>query len=383
MNYKLPDINLLSTSSDDNEAEEMESAWKQADIITDCLDQFGMRVEIDTDGISIGPQLVRFSGIAAERVPIRKLPNLATELQYSLGAESVSIEAPIPGQKFVGISVSREKRRTVMLGDVIHSAQSPLTVPLGISPDNQVISHSIKDMPHLLVGGVTGGGKSIALHSMICSLLMTTTPDELQLMLVDSKCVEMPQYEGIPNLITPVITDAYEAVDFFKALVLMMDKRYKFAQEMGARSLDELNEKLSPENKIPYILVVCDEIADLMFLSKHDVEESITRIAGKARAVGIHVILATQSPRREVISGLLKSNLPSRIGFSTSSSLDSRIIMDSMGCENLLGNGDMLFSNQGKSPIRLQSPLITSAEIESIVDSLRQNYPLNKELVAA
>lgn len=814
--YNLPCINLLSTSSDHNEAEEMESAWKQADLITDCLDQFGMRVEIDN--IAIGPQIVRFSGICAEKVAVKKLPSMSTELQYALGAESVTIEAPIPGQKFVGISVSRENRRMVTLGDVIHSAASPLTVPLGVSPENKIITHDIRTMPHLLVGGVTGGGKALALdtpvptpdgwttmgeikigdkifdekgnicsvtkafsikynrpcyevtfsdgtkviadadhqwltdtafvrnsrnrssarikkaesewaprvrdaikhcktspvtcrelaaelnikdhvvtsavvssgmkhigdktfqmkqnysgktvmktkharlydrldllkrilyqaqnkgldqthktpkskivttqqiadtvrvktrnnranhsipiaesinlpeknlildpytlgiwlgdgtsstgcittadkevvdriesnglkvkprykycyrinnltsllrlkkvlnnkhipleylrssttqrfqileglmdsdgsanktgscefyntnlkliedvyelicslgikatinskkaiykekdcgicyiisftteynvfglkrkttiqntnksrktnelryivsvistptvpvrcisvdsnshlflisksyipthnssglHSLICSLLMTTTPKELMFHMFDSKMTELVMYDGIPNLLAPVITDPYEAVEHFHALTIMMDKRYKLAQELGARTLDEMNEKLSYDDQLPYILVVVDEIADLMLLSKHEVEESITRISGKARAVGIHLILATQSPRREIISGLLKSNLPSRLAFATSSPLDSRIILDKMGAQDLLGKGDAMFSDQGKSPVRLQSPFVSTDEISSIVDFWRNSVSENEELIAA
>jgi DNA segregation ATPase FtsK/SpoIIIE, S-DNA-T family len=350
-----------------DETEDMERAWKDADVITDRLDELGMRCECAD--IHVGPQVISYDMIASEKIAVRKLPVLAPELAYELGSESVVINAPKPGTKFVTIEIANPNRQLVTLKDVIHAAESPLTVPLGISPDNKIISHSIKNMPHLLVGGTTGSGKSSGLNSLICSLLLTTTPDELQFMLFDTKQVELTVYEGIKNLITPVVTDPFEAVIHFKALVGMMDKRYKFAQEMGAKSLDELNEKLIPYgHKIPYLLVVVDEIADLMFLSKHEVEESITRIAGKARAVGIHLVLATQSPRREVISGLLKSNLPSRLAFATSSPLDSRIILDKMGAESLLGAGDAMFSDQGKAPVRLQSPFVSSDEIEYIVN---------------
>lgn len=259
---------------------------------------------------------------------------------------------------------------------------SDLSFPLGIDTNNNIVKCNIPSCPHLLVCGVTGSGKTVGLHSMICSLLMSTTPNDLLFWMFDVKMVELVKYENIPNLATPVITDPYDAIENFEALVYLMEKRYKFAQEMGARNLDELNEKLPYGEKIPYIVVVVDEIADMMFLSKHKVEESITRIAGKARAVGIHLILATQSPRREVISGLLKANLPSRLGFSTSSPLDSRIIMDCMGCEKLLGQGDCLYSEQGRPPKRIQAPFISSGEIEKVVNHWR-NSVSDREKVAA
>lgn len=243
-----------------------------------------------------------------------------------------------------------------------------LNFPLGIDTSNNIIHCNIAEAPHILVAGETGAGKSVCLHSIICSLLMTTTPADLLLHLTDTKSVELTVYDDIPNLIAPVVTDAFEAVENFHALVDMMEKRYKIAREYGAKSLDELNHKLPYSDRFPYILVVVDEVADLIMLSKREVEECIVRIAQKARAVGIHLILATQSPRREIITGILKCNLPTRIGFSTTSSLDSRIIMDSMGCEKLLGNGDALFSDQGRAPIRFQSPYISSDEIESIVN---------------
>src|SRR3984957_6088059 len=241
-----------------------------------------------------------------------------------------------------------------------------LDIHLGISPTNEVISFDLAEAPHCLVAGTTGSGKSTALHSIICSLLMKTTPDELMFMMVDTKMVELPRYDGIPNLLTPCITDAWDAIDSLKALVATMEQRYKLAKEYNAKDLIELNEKLTTGQKLPYILVVIDEVADLMALSKNEVEESVVRIAQKARACGIHLIVSTQSPRREVITGLLKCNLPSRIGFSTTSALDSNII-GVKGCENLFGNGDMMFSNQGRAPIRLQSPFISSEEIDSIV----------------
>lgn len=380
MNYQLPPISLLSKSPHSDQTEQEELAAREGDLITDRLDQLGMRCEIEK--IDIAPQTILFSAIAAERVQVRLLPRLTAELAYELGATSVNIQAPIPGEKFIGITINNKCRRIVNLGDVIEATKSPLTIPLGIDSMNNIISHDIKIMPHCLVAGTTGSGKSNFLHTMICSLLMKTTPDELLFHLTDTKMVELPIYDGIPNLMCECVTDSYDAIEHFKALVSMMEERYKLAQEYHAKSLPELNEKLPPDHKLPYILVIVDEVADLIFLSKHDVEESITRIAGKARAVGIHMILATQSPRREVISGLLKSNLPSRLGFSTSSELDSRIIIDKNGCGSLTGNGDVYFSDQGRAPIRLQAPFIDSNEISSIVAHCRDQSIISERIAA-
>jgi S-DNA-T family DNA segregation ATPase FtsK/SpoIIIE len=362
LNYQLPPINILSKSPQTDLAEQYEQATREGDLLEDKTEQLGSRLNIEE--IHIGPQVISYDCIPAEKVLARSLRALAADLQLELGCETISIQAPNPGSKFVSVEIPNKNRRTILLGDVINSANSPLEFPLGVDTENNTLAFDIRKAPHILCGGTTGAGKSTMLHSIICSLLMKTTPDDLLFWMCDTKMVELTAYDNIPNLLCPVITDPYDAVESFKALVLMMEDRYSLAQEYRAKNLDELNSRLI--KKLPYILVIVDDIADLMFLSKHDVEESITRIAGKARAVGIHLLLATQSPRREVVSGLLKSNLPSRIGFSTQSGLDSRIIMDCMGCQNLIGNGDMLFSNQGRAPVRIQAPFISTDEIESI-----------------
>lgn len=257
-----------------------------------------------------------------------------------------------------------------------------LDIPLGISPNNEVIYYNLADAPHCLIAGCTGSGKSSMLHSIICSLLMKTTPDELMFMFIDSKQIELTQYDGIPNLLCPCITDAWDAIDNLKALVATMEQRYKLAQEYGAKDLIELNEKLPLGQKLPYILVVIDEVADLMALSKNEVEESVVRIAQKARACGIHLVVATQSPRREVISGLLKTNLPTRMAFAVGSALDSRIILDAQGAQDLLGNGDCLFSEQGRPARRIQCPYISSIEIESIAEHWRNQIYFHDKVAA-
>ncbi len=256
---------------------------------------------------------------------------------------------------------------------------SDFTFPLGVRPDNNIINCNIPSCPHILVAGQTGSGKSTMLHSMICSLLMKFTPDEVVFHLTDTKKNELDIYNGIPNLIAPVVDDSWDAIQHFQALVHVMENRYQLAQEYNSKNLEELNERLPPGQKLPYILIIVDEIADLMYLSKHTVEESVVRLAQKSRAVGIHLILATQSPRREVVTGLLKANLTSRLAFSTSSELDSRIILDKNGSGQLIGNGDALYSFNGTGLQRLQSPLITSAEISAVVDWWKDQIYWQKE----
>lgn len=373
-------ISLLSKSPEHDVADQMEFAWKEADIIVEKMDQLGARIEVED--IKISPQVITYYCVAAEKVRVKEVSKFSDDLQYELGSQSISISAPQPGSKFITISVPNTSRRVVLLGDVIESAESPLTVPLGIDIENQIVAVPINEMPHMLVAGTTGAGKSVCLSSIVTSLLMATTPADLLFMMVDTKQVEMTAFENIPNLLCPVITDAYEAIDNFEALVAIMESRYALAKEYNCKTLDELNSKLPYSDRKPYILVICDEIADLMYLSKHKIEESIIRIAQKARAVGIHLILATQSPRRDIITGLLKANLSSRIGFATTSGLDSRIIMDKMGCENLLGDGDLLYSHQGKAPIRIQGAYVSPGEISAVVNRCR-NQSSTLEMVAA
>jgi DNA segregation ATPase FtsK/SpoIIIE, S-DNA-T family len=245
---------------------------------------------------------------------------------------------------------------------------SNLEFPLGLNTNNEVVYCDLQIAPHLLIAGATGAGKSVGLHSMICALLSKNTPDDLMFMMIDTKMVELSSYEDIPHLLCPIVDEAYDAVDKLRALVGVMEKRYSLAKSLSARTLDEINEKLAESEELPYIVVVCDEIADLIMTSRREVEESIVRIAQKARAVGIHLVLATQSPRREIITGILKCNLPSRLCFSTSSELDSRIVLDQNGAGNLSGSGDALYSEQGKTPTRIQGAYVSSEEISSLVN---------------
>ena len=377
-NWILPDTNILRKSDPYDETEQMESAWKEADIIREKMDQMGARIEVED--IKIGPQIISYYCVVAEGVRVREVTKFADDLAYELGCESIRVNAPQMGSKFVVIEVPNKSRQTIFTGDVISSAHAPLEFPLGVDPSNCVIGQDIRQAPHILIAGQTGAGKSIALHNMICSLLMKTTPADLLLHLTDTKQTELTYYNGIPNLLCDCVTDAYEAVDHFSALVSTMEKRYDIAQEYGAKDLYELNEKLG--KPLPYILVVVDEIADLIYISKHQVEEAIVRIAQKARAVGMHLVLATQSPRREIITGILKANLTSRMAFSTASELDSRIIIDKNGAGALIGLGDCLFSSNGTGLQRVQSPYISTNEISRIVEFWRNQQSQTTEIAA-
>lgn len=379
-NWSLPNINILSRSDDIDDNEQMEIAAREGDAITDRLDELECRAEVED--IHIGPQVVSYDMALAEKVTVRDIPKWNKDLQYLLGTESLTIHAPMAGTKYIRIEIENKLRKKILIGDVIDSAQAPLTIPIGVAPNNSIIARNIRTFPHCLVAGMTGSGKSLALHSMICSLLMKSTPDELLFLLVDTKQVELTMYDEIPNLLTPVVTDAWEAVDHFSALVYTMEERYKLAQKYGARDLTELNDKLPHSQKLPYILVVVDEIADLIYLSKHEIEEAVVRIAQKARAVGIYLVLATQTPRREIITGILKANLSSRIGFTTASELDSRIIIDKNGCGQLTGNGDAVFIFNGKIPQRIQSPFVSSEEIGAIVKHWHDQIYWQKEIAA-
>lgn len=363
--WELPKNNIFNKSLFNNrDFESTEKAARLGDIIADKFGELGAR--LNPEKIDIGPQIIRFNMVAAEGVPIRTLSKYRDEIAYEIGSKSVRILAPVPGQRVVGVEIENPEPYPVLLGDVVDFSEAPLTFPLGIGPDGSVINCKIPQAPHLLVSGTTGSGKSTMLNSMICSLLSANTPDDLNFMMIDTKQTELIGYENIPHLVTPVITDAYEAIEKLEVLVGIMELRYEEMRRNNVRKIDELNE--NQYHKLPYIFVIIDEVADLMLISKRAVEESIVRIAQKARACGIHLIISTQTPRREIITGILKANLPSRICFQTTSALDSRIVLDQKGGEELLGNGDSLFSDQGRNPIRVQPPYVNSNEINSIVN---------------
>ncbi len=307
-----------------------------------------------------------------------KVAQLKDDLAYALAATDIRILAPIPGKTAVGVEVPNQRRRIVQLGDVYQDAPagwSPLTVWLGKDVGGKAIGADLAKMPHLLVAGTTGAGKSGAINAMLSSLLLRATPHELRLVLIDPKQVELNHYESIPHLLTPVITSPRMAANALQNLVREMEQRYSIMSLAKTRSLIELNRSKAKrgEPPLPYILCVIDELADLMMVAPADVEDSIIRLAQKARAVGIHLVLATQSPRVDVITGMIKANVPSRIAFSVSSQTDSRVILDVNGAESLLGQGDMLFSPVGSSRLqRIQGAYIDEPQIEALTTFWRK-----------
>lgn len=324
-------------------------------------------VPSDLTDINVGPQVIRYEFSTEGRVS--KIKKFQPELMYTVGAESLRILAPIPGKKAIGIEINHPERKYVSFNSLGDLPSDPRVIPLGITPDGDVRYMNLLDGdgPHVLVGGTTGGGKSSWLHTVVCSLLSRFTPEQVELLLVDTKRVELTRYENVKH-VALIATDPWEAIGAFRGLVDHMEHRYEIASELGARNLDELNAKLAGEHYYPPCIVIVDELADLMMTAKADMQEFIVRIAQKARAMGLHLILATQSPRREIVNGLLKSNIPSRLAFATTSELDSRIILDQMGAGALLGKGDALFSAQGRPVYRVQTPLVTDDEIGQIAN---------------
>jgi S-DNA-T family DNA segregation ATPase FtsK/SpoIIIE len=325
-----------------------------------------------------GPHITRYELRLAPGIKVAKVAQLKDDLAYALAAAEIRILAPIPGKQAVGIEVPNARRRIVHLGDVFQEPPpdwSPLTVWLGKDVAGRAIGADLAKMPHLLVAGTTGAGKSAAVNSMLSSILLRATPHEVRMVLVDPKQVELTHYDSIPHLLTPVITSPRQAATALQNLVREMEQRYSQMALARTRTLKDLNEVRArrEEPPLPYILCVIDELADLMMVAPADVEDSIIRIAQKARAVGIHLVLATQSPRVDVITGMIKANVPSRIAFAVSSQTDSRVILDQNGAESLLGMGDMLFSPVGSSRLqRIQGAFIDEPQIEALTGAWRR-----------
>ncbi len=325
-----------------------------------------------------GPHITRYELRLAPGTKVAKVAQLKDDLAYALAATEIRILAPIPGKQAVGVEVPNARRRIVHLGDVFQEPPvdwSPLTVWLGKDIAGRAIGADLAKMPHLLVAGTTGAGKSACVNAMLCSILLRATPHEVRVLLVDPKQVELNHYESIPHLLTPVITSPRMAANALQNLVKEMEQRYGTMSLARTRSLPELNRAREKrgEPPLPYLLCVIDELADLMMVAPADVEDSIIRLAQKARAVGIHLVLATQSPRVDVITGMIKANVPSRIAFAVSSQTDSRVILDQNGAESLLGMGDMLFSPVGSSKLqRIQGAYVDEEQIAELTDSWRK-----------
>jgi DNA segregation ATPase FtsK/SpoIIIE, S-DNA-T family len=382
--FHLPDARILKRSTAEQAKPDTAGQEKTATRLVEALGHLGVQAQVI--GAVAGPHITRYELQLAPGVKMAKVANLKNDLAYALAATEIRILAPIPGKRAVGVEVPNRHRRVVTLGDVFSDPPrdfSPLTVWLGKDVSGKAIPADLAKMPHLLVAGTTGAGKSGAINAMLSSILLRATPDEVRLVLVDPKQVELNHYEAIPHLLTPVITSPRMAANALQNLVREMEWRYGVMSVKRTRSLVELNKLRVREGEkaLPYILCVIDELADLMMVAPADVEDSIIRLAQKARAVGIHLVLATQSPRVDVITGMIKANVPSRIAFSVSSQTDSRVILDQNGAESLLGQGDLLFSPVGTSRLqRIQGAYIDEPQIEALTSFwARQGEPELRE----
>ncbi len=386
--WHLPDASkLLTRSTNEQTRPDTAGQAQTATALVEALGHFGVQAKVI--GTVAGPHITRYELRLAPGTKVAKVAQLKDDLAYALAATDIRILAPIPGKQAVGVEVPNVHRKMVRLGDVFQEPPkdwSPLTVWLGKDVAGKAIGADLAKMPHLLVAGTTGAGKSGAINAMLSSVLLRASPHEVRLVLVDPKQVELNHYESIPHLLTPVITSPRMAANALQNLVKEMESRYGIMSMARTRGLVELNKARAKrgEAPLPYILCVIDELADLMMVAPADVEDSIIRLAQKARAVGIHLVLATQSPRVDVITGMIKANVPSRIAFSVSSQTDSRVILDQNGAESLLGQGDMLFSPVGSSRLqRIQGAYIDERQIEKLTSMWRkQGEPeLREELL--
>ena len=368
--YRLPEPSLLGFVKKEKRKVNPKELEEKAALLEEKLRDFGVSGKVVS--VHYGPVVSMFEYKPAPGVKVSKILNLQDDIAVVMKAGSVRVVAPIPGKDTIGIELPNDERETVyfteiLASDAFRDSKSPLTLILGKDIFGKPFVTDLRKMPHLLVAGATGSGKSVGLNSMICSILFKSTPDVVKFILVDPKMLEFSVYNGIPHLITPVITDPKKAATALSWAVSEMERRYRPLSEAGVRNIERYNAKA--EEQMPYIVVVIDELADLMMVAGKDVEMHIARLAQKARAAGIHLIVATQRPSVDVITGLIKANFPSRISFKVSSKVDSRTILDTIGAEKLLGNGDMLFMPPGKSElIRLHGAYISDREIEAVAE---------------
>ena len=385
--YELPKVTHILSKHIKKENDTLAQEIKEnAQVLQHTLESFHVNAKVVS--FCHGPAVTRYDLEPAPGVKVSKITNLAEDIALQLATSSVRIE-PVPGKAAIGIEIPNRTLESVQLREVLENPQfqeasSKLTVGLGMDISGQAIFADIGKMPHLLVAGATGSGKSVCINTLISSILFKATPDEVKLILIDPKMVELSNYNGIPHLMVPVVTDPKKASSVLNWAVQEMEKRYSIFANHGVRDIKAFNRRYA-EEKLPLIVIVIDELADLMMVSPKDVEDAICRILQKARAAGIHMILATQRPSVNVITGIIKANLPSRISFAVSSQVDSRTILDRGGAETLLGKGDMLFSPQGApKPIRVQGAFISDEEVEMLLDFIRaqgQEISENEELI--
>ena len=378
-NYVFPPVEILGEVEKPSLKGGTQSLKNTAARLQKTLYSFGVSAKVEN--VTVGPAITRYELKPAEGVRVSKIANLADDIALNLAAETIRIEAPIPGKQAVGIEVPNKEKEMVGLREVIESedfktTKSKLSVALGKDVAGSPVIANIAKMPHVLIAGSTGSGKSVCINTIITSIVYNAKPSEVKLVMVDPKVVELSVYNGIPHLLIPVVTDPKKAAGALAWAVQEMDNRYNLFAEKGVRDLAGYNKALEHENmgQLPQIVVIIDELADLMMVAAKEVEESICRLAQKARAAGMHLVIATQRPSVDVITGLIKANVPSRIAFAVSSQVDSRTILDQVGAEKLLGKGDMLYFPSGAAkPTRVQGAFVSDEEVEQIVDFIKSN----------
>lgn len=378
--YQLPPLDLLRLPKQTSQAKDHANIYANARKLEKTFQSFGVKAKVTQ--VHLGSAVTKYEVYPDVGVKVSKIVSLSDDLALALAAKDIRIEAPIPGKSAIGIEVPNEEIATVSLREVLeaidhYKQEAKLLIPLGRDISGEVVVAELNKMPHLLIAGATGSGKSVCINGIIISLLMRTKPHEVKLMMIDPKMVELSVYNGVPHLLAPVVTNPKKASQALKKVVQEMERRYELFSHTGTRNIEGYNEYVRRHNQeseekqplLPYIVVIIDELADLMMVASSDVEDSITRLAQMARAAGIHLIIATQRPSVDVITGVIKANIPSRIAFSVSSQTDSRTILDMGGAEKLLGRGDMLFLPMGASkPVRVQGAFVSDEEVEEVVD---------------
>ena len=373
-NYQLPPITLLNSPVKKQTITKSDVVEKSK-ILQSTFNNFGIEVKIVK--AIVGPSITQFQILPTPGTKVSKIVNLSNDIALNLAAKDVRIEAPIPGKSLIGIEIPNTVNELVTMKEVFVNDEdnSPLSVALGKDVSGESIFTRIDKTPHLLIAGSTGSGKSVCVNTIITSILLKNKPDKVKLIMIDPKMVELSIYDGIPHLLTSVVTDPIKAADVLHKVVLEMENRYREFARARVRNMEGYNKIAAKDpdyKELPYIVVIIDELADLMMVSSKEVEESIARIAQKARAAGIHMIIATQRPSVDVITGVIKTNIPSRIAFAVSSSIDSRTILDKSGAETLLGKGDMLYlSADSSKPVRIQGAFLSDEEVEKVVDYVK------------
>lgn len=378
--YALPPMDLLTLPPHSDQSGEYSGIQKNAKKLEKTFQSFGVRAKVTQ--VHLGPAVTKYEVLPDVGVKVSKIVSLHDDLALALAARDIRIEAPIPGKSAIGIEVPNTEVAVVSLREVLESEEnnkpdSKLLFGLGRDVTGQAVMTELNKMPHLLVAGSTGSGKSVCINGIITSIIMRAKPHEVKMMMIDPKMVELNVYNGIPHLLAPVVTDPRKAAQALKKIVSEMERRYELFSHTGTRNIEGYNDYVDTFNaendekhpKLPFIVVIVDELADLMMVASNEVEDAITRLAQMARAAGIHLIIATQRPSVNVITGVIKANIPSRIAFAVSSAIDSRTILDMGGAEKLLGRGDMLFLGAGQSkPVRVQGAFLSDTEVEKIVD---------------